>query len=375
MKKVKRREFLTQSSAALIASTPLLGTACTPQSEEKKMSAPYINFNQAYQWKMVTTWSPNFPILGEGCNLFAQWIKEMSGGRMEVTVYGGGELVPSLEVFDAVSSGAIELGHGASYYWAGKIPAAQFFSTVPFGMNAQQMNDWLISGNGLSLWEETYVPFNLQPFPAGNTGMQMGGWFNKEIKSVEDIQGLKMRIPGIGGKVFTRAGGTAVLSAGGEIYTNLERGVIDATEWIGPYHDYIMGFQDVAQYYYYPGWHEPGTALELLVNKPKYQELPSDLQAIIRVAAYRLNGWMFAQAEAMNAVYMKKIKEEGKVEIQKFPDSVLDIFRKNSKEVVNEIIANDPLGKKAYDSYKAFQEKVSDFSQYTEKIYYGSISL
>ena len=324
---------------------------------------------------MVTTWAPNFPILGEGCNLFAQWVKEMSGGRMEVTVYGGGELVPSLEVFDAVSSGAIELGHGASYYWAGKIPSAQFFSTVPFGMNAQQMNDWLISGDGLKLWRETYAPFNLLPFPGGNTGMQMGGWFNKEIKTVKDIQGLKMRIPGIGGKVFTQAGGTAVLSAGGEIYTNLERGVIDATEWIGPYHDYIMGFQEVAKYYYYPGWHEPGTALELLVNNPKYEALPTDLQAIIQTAAFRLNGWVFAQAETMNAIYMKKIQEEGDVEILKFPDDVLDTFRKYSQEVVNELAAADSMGKKAYDSYKSFQEKLVDFSQYTEKIYYGSISL
>ena len=375
MKKVKRRDFLSQSSAALIASTPLLSTGCATKNKEKKGPAPYINFNENYQWKMVTTWAPNFPILGEGCNLFAQWIKEMSGGRMEVMVYGGGELVPALEVFDAVSSGAIELGHGAGYYWAGKIPAAQFFSTVPFGMNAQQMNAWLISGDGMKLWGDTYAPFNLLPFPAGNTGMQMGGWFNKEINSIRDIQGLKMRIPGLGGKVFTQAGGTAVLSAGGEIYTNLERGVIDATEWIGPYHDYIMGFHEVARYYYYPGWHEPGTTLELMVNKPKYEALPTDLQAIIQVAAYRLNGWIFAQAETMNSIYMKKIQEEGNVELRKFPDDVLDIFRQYSQEVVNGIIAHDPLSKKAYDSYKAFQERLVDFSQYTEKIYYGSISL
>ena len=375
MKKVKRRDFLSQSSAALIASTPLLGTGCATKNKEKKETAPYINFNENYQWKMVTTWAPNFPILGEGCNLFAQWIKEMSGGRMEVMVYGGGELVPALEVFDAVSSGAIELGHGAGYYWAGKIPAAQFFSTVPFGMNAQQMNAWLISGDGMKLWGDTYAPFNLLPFPAGHTGMQMGGWFNKEINSIRDIQGLKMRIPGLGGKVFTQAGGTAVLSAGGEIYTNLERGVIDATEWIGPYHDYIMGFHEVARYYYYPGWHEPGTTLELMVNKPKYEALPTDLQAIIQVAAYRLNGWIFAQAETMNSIYMKKIQEEGNVELRKFPDDVLDIFRQYSQEVVNGIIAHDPLSKKAYDSYKAFQERLVDFSQYTEKIYYGSISL
>src|SRR5690606_14679795 len=218
---------------------------------------------------MTTTWPPNFPILGEGCKLVAEWIRQMSGGRMEIEVYGGGELIPALEAFDAVSNGAIEMGSGAAYYWSGKVPAAQFFASVPFGMNAQQVNSWLISGGGMALWEKNYAKYNLIPFPCGNTGVQMGGWFRKEINSMADIQGLKMRIPGLGGKVLDRAGGTAVLSPGSELYTNLERGVIDATEWVGPYHDYIMGFHEVASHYYYPGWHEVGTTFEKFVNKSK----------------------------------------------------------------------------------------------------------
>ena len=369
-KSTDRRQFLRRGSAAL-AAPGLLASACVSESPTRSQ-APYINFEQTYRWKMTTTWPPNFPILGEGCNKFAQWVNEMSGGRMEITVYGGGELVPSLEVFDAVSNGAIELGHGAAYYWAGKLPAAQFFSTVPFGMNAQQMNAWLISGDGGQLWQDTYADFDLLPFPGGNTGMQMGGWFNQEIKSAADIQGLKMRIPGIGGKVFSQAGGTAVLSAGGEIYTNLERGVIDATEWIGPYHDYQMGFYQVAQYYYYPGWHEPGTALELFANRSKFEALPTDLQAIIRAATYRLNSWSFAESEKMNSLYAKKLAEEEGTRYRRFPDEVLATFKAYTEEILDDLVTGDPLSQRIYDNYRAFQESVGDYAQYNERIYYGN---
>lgn len=369
--KSTRRKFLRNTLTAAAAAPALAHTACS-SSSQKQQQAPYINFNDTFRWKMVTTWPPNFPILGEGCNKFAQWVKEMSGGRMEITVYGGGELVPALEVFDAVSNGAIELGHGAAYYWSGKIPAAQFFATVPFGMNAQQTNAWLLSGGGLELWQETYADFNLLPFPAGNTGMQMGGWFNKEINTAQDIQGLKMRIPGIGGKVFNRAGGTSVLVAGGEIYTNLERGVIDATEWIGPFHDYQMGFYNVARYYYYPGWQEPGTALELFANKEKFESLPSDLQSIITTCIQRLSMWTLSQSELMNSLYAQKLRVEEKVDFRKFPDEVLAVFRRYSEEVVNEMTTKDEASSKAYASYKKFQDQFNDYAQYNEKIYYSS---
>ncbi len=234
---------------------------------------------------MVTTWPPTLPILQDSAKLVAKWVEEMSEGRMKITVYGGGELIPSLEVFEAVTQGVAEMGHGASYYWAGKAPAAQFFGSVPFGMNAQQMISWLYSGGGLQLWEELYAPLNLVPMPVGNTGPQMGGWFKREINSPSDLQGLKMRIPGLGGDVIKRAGGSAILSALGEIYTNLERGVIDAAEWIGPYHDYLQGFHKAAEYYYYPGWQEPQTVTELMINKSAFDALPPYLQNIIRTAA------------------------------------------------------------------------------------------
>jgi TRAP-type mannitol/chloroaromatic compound transport system substrate-binding protein len=215
-----------------------------------------------YKWKMVTTWPKNFPGLGTAANKLAYLIGEMSGGRIQVKVYGAKELVPAFEIFDAVSKGTAEMGHGAAYYWKGKSEAAQFFTTVPFGLTAQEVNAWMYYGDGLNLWKELYSQFNLVGVPAGNTGVQMGGWFNKEINSLADLKGLKMRIPGLGGEILKRLGGTPVNLPGGELFTALQSGAIDATEWIGPYNDLAFGLFKAAKYYYYPGFHEPGTILE-----------------------------------------------------------------------------------------------------------------
>lgn len=323
---------------------------------------------------MVTTWPPHFPVLGVGADLLAEWIQEMSEGRLKIQVYGGGELVPPLEGFDAVSQGAAQMCHGASYYWAGKAPATQFFAAVPFGMNAQQMHAWVYSGDGQTLWEELYAPFNLVPMAAGNTGVQMGGWFNREINSVDDLQGLKMRIPGLGGKVIAKAGGSAVLSAGGEIYTNLERGVIDATEWIGPYHDQLMGFHKAAKYYYYPGWHEPGTVLELIVNKPAFESLTPDLQTIVRSAAARLNIWMLSELESQNNAALSDLVENQNVHLRAFPDEVLDRLKTYSLEVVDEVVAADSMSKKVYASFEKFRQNVGEWGKLSEQMYYDQLS-
>jgi len=333
--------------------------------------APAVHAQKRYNWRMVTAWPPNFPLLGDGAEMIARLVEEMSDGRMKIRVYGGGELVPPLEVFDAVSQGMVEMGHSAAYYWAGKSPATQFFTSIPFGMNAQQMNAWLYAGGGLNLWEEVYASFNLIPIPAGNTGVQMGGWFNKEIKSIVDIKGLKMRIPGLGGKVISKAGGAAVLSAGSEIYSNLERGVIDATEWIGPYHDYLMGFHKIAKYYYYPGWHEPGSVLELIVNKKRFEEIPKDLQTIIRTAAFRTNLWMLSEFETRNHTYLKRLVDEQRVRLERFPDSVLKVFKKYSGEVIDEIISKDLMSKKVYESFIRFKKNISDWARISEVAYYS----
>lgn len=364
----KRREFVKKSLVALSASTLGLG-ACTP--EDKK--SININFNNTYRWKMTTTWPPNFPIVGTGCKELAEWVKIMSGGRMEITVYGGGELIPALEGFDAVSSGAIEMNHGAAYYWAGKLPAAPFFCAVPFGMNAQQMGSWIISGGGQALWEELYAPLDVLPIICGNTGVQAGGWFRKEIKSIGDLKGLKMRIPGLGGKVLAKAGGTPVTVSGGEIYTNLERGVIDATEWIGPFHDYMMGFQNIAPYYYFPGWHEPGPVLEMTMNRSKFQALPDDLQEILRTACHRLNRWMMAEFDDKNATYLQKIKQEGQVSIKTFPKDVISALRIASQETIAEITAADAMSARVYAHAEEFRKRLKPWMAISEKVYYNEI--
>ena len=368
MKKLQRRDFLKSASVAAIAAGSGITFLQGCSTEEKKGSTA-VNTGKTYEWKMVTTWPPHFPILGELPERMAEWIGKMSNGRLKIHVYGGGELVPALETFDAVSNGVAEMGHGAAYYWAGKIPAAQFFGSVPFGMNAQQVNAWLFSGGGLKLWQELYEPYNLIPFPCGNTGGQMGGWFNKQINSVADIKGLKMRIPGFGGKVITKAGGSAVLAPAGELYTDLDRGVIDALEWIGPYHDYLMGFHRIAKYYYYPGWQEPGSPLELIINRNAYESLTPDLQEIVQRFAIGMNIIMLSEFEAKNTEYYFKLINENHTTLKKFPDGVLNTFRKLTKEVIDEIVSNDPKSEKVYHSYSKFEKSITQWSEIAEKNY------
>ena len=308
---MKRRDFLKKAGvgAAAVAATTV--------------NAPAVLAKKTYRWKMVTTWPPKLPVLQTGAERLAERIKELSDGRLQIQVFAGGELVPPLQTFQAVSDGTVQCGSGAAYYWAGKEPATQWFAAVPFGMNAQGMAAWFHGGDGLKLWEETYAPFGIIPRPGGSTGVQMGGWFNKKINSIDDYKGLKMRIPGLGGKVIAKAGGTVVLTPGGEIFTNLERGVIDATEWVGPYHDLRMGFYEAAKYYYYPGWHEPGTYLEYMFNKKAYESLPKDLQLIIDAACGESEVWTLAQFDANNGAALQTLITKHHVKVYKFPDRVL----------------------------------------------------
>ena len=346
--------------------------ACVDKAEDSKVEK--IDFNKTYEWKMVTTWPPNFPVLGEGCTRYAELVETLSGGRIKIKVYGGGELVPPLEVFEAVNSGAAEMGAGSPYYWAGKNPAFQYFSGVPFGMNAQQMTGWMHAGGGYDLWRELYAKYNLVPFLAGNSGVQMGGWYNREVNDIDDFKGLKMRMPGIGGKVLNAVGATTVLVPGGELYTSLERGVIDATEWIGPYHDYLMGFHKIAKYYYAPGWHEPGTQLEIILNKRSYDKLPPDLQSILRVAAEDIHNWTLASFESKAFEYLSKIEKESDVELRQFDQATLNALRAKTNDVLKELSTKNEDTKKVYQSYKSYQDNISKWSNYSEKLYYGLLS-
>jgi len=353
-------------------SLPIAIRAIMGEGNAQKGNTHIVSNKPNYEWKMTTTWPPNFPILDESCKLFAQLIEQMSGGRMKIQVYGGGELAPPLKAFETVRQGGAELGSGAGYYWAGVAPAAQFFATVPFGMNAQQHTGWLSNGGGMALWEELYAKFNLVPFMGGNTGVQMGGWFNRKINSITDIQGLKMRIPGLGGTVFEKAGGSQVLMPGSELYSNLERGVIDATEWLGPYHDTLMGFNEIAKYYYTPGWHEPGTTLEFFANKEKFDRLLTDLQAIFRSASYQVHIWMWMEMEKRNSEALNDLVEKGVI-LQQFPEEVLDEFKRLTTIVIDDLCKADPFSAKVYQSFKKYQDNISNYAAITEKRFYNEL--
>ncbi|MEM7574089.1 MAG: TRAP transporter substrate-binding protein [Bacteroidota bacterium] len=327
-----------------------------------------------FKWSMVTTWPPTLPVLADGCQLLADLVRQMSSGRLDITVYGAGEMVPALETFDTVSKGGAEMGSGAAYYWAGKAPAAQFFGGLPFGLNAQQMNAWLLAGGGLELWRELYANFNLRPFVGGNTGVQMGGWFNKEVNSLMDFQGLKMRMPGIGGRVLERLGGSPVLMPADELYISLERGVIDATEWVGPYHDYVMGLHEISSYYYYPGWHEPATAFEFMVNLDAWKELPPDLQMMLEVATHYINMYTLCELETHNAEHLAMIRELDHVEVRPYPQEVLDAARIAAREVAEELADSDPFARRVYDQILEFKRKASAWADVTERQYYESLS-
>ena len=331
-----------------------------------------ISFAQKkIQWKMVTSWPKNFPGLGAGAETLANYINLLSGGSLKIKVFGANELVPPLGVFDYVSSGGAEMGHSGAYYWKGKTEAAQFFSSVPFGMTAQEMNAWLYYGDGLQLWEKVYKDFNLVPRPAGNTGVQMGGWFNKEINSTDDLKGLKMRIPGLGGEVLARAGGTPFTLAGSEIFTSLQTGVIDATEWVGPYNDRAFGLHKAAKFYYYPGWHEPGPSLECIINKDAYNSLSKQHQSIIDIACKAANIDMISDYMSKNYQALEFFQKE-RVQIKQFPKEVLSKLNSISKEVLSELSKKDNLSKQVYDSYMNFLKRVRPWTLISEDGYLNS---
>lgn len=360
---------ITHFSGILLLLAAFSLASCGGSGETESTGNSVGAETQSYSWKLVTAWPKNFPGLGYAPELFAQKVEAMSNGRMKIRVYGAGELVPALEIFDAVSAGTAEIGHGAAYYWKGKVPEAQFFSALPFGMNGREMEGWISYGGGMQLWEELYEPFSLIPMRGGNTGVQMGGWFNKEINSAADFQGLKMRIPGLAGDVLQRLGGVPVNLPGDNLYTSLQTGVIDATEWTNPYNDLAFGFQDIAMYYYYPGWHEPGTVIEFIFNKDKFEALPADLQEIMRTAAEAVDLTMSDEFTARNSIALKELKEVHGVEPRKFPDDLLIQLRDISQEVIDELGQISPMSQRIHASYREFEANVREFHEIAEEAY------
>ncbi|WP_313087380.1 TRAP transporter substrate-binding protein [Pseudomonas sp.] len=364
---MKRRQILAAAGVGL-AATALAG--CNKEAEKPAGKTEGTASNEKFSWKMVTSWPKNFPGVGVGAENFAKRVNEMSNGRLTVKVYAAGELVPALEVFDAVSRGTAEMGHGAPYYWKGKVPAAQFFCALPFGPNAQEMNAWLHYGGGIQLWEEVYKPYGVLPMACGATGVQTAGWFNKEMNSVDDFKGLKMRTPGLGGEVLTKMGGTVVNMPAGEIFTALQTGAIDATEWIGPYNDLALGLHKAAKYYYTPGWQEPNVTFELDVNLKAWETLPDDLKAIVRSAARAVNGDMLDDYNAKNMEAMEQLREQG-VEVRRLPDEVLARLKEVAAEVVDSAAAADPVAKKVWDQQSAYLKRLYEYAELNEKDIYN----
>jgi len=339
------------------------------QKDPVAVDASQVMSTEQIKWKLVTTWPKGLPGLGSAPENFARRVEEMSNGRLSIRVYGAGEVVPPFEVFDAVSQGVAEMGHGASYYWKGKIPSAVFYTAVPFGMTAQEMNGWLHYGGGLELWRDLYAPFGVRPFAGGSTGVQMAGWFNRELKSAEDLKGLKMRIPGLAGEVFTASGGTSVRLAGGEIYTSMQTGVIDAVEWVGPYNDRTLGLMEVAEYYYYPGWHEPGAMLEFTVNQEAFDRLPADLQAIVEGAARATNQDMLDEFTARNNSSLTSLLDEYETKLRPLPDDVMDILHSNAVIALDKLKEDDPMAAKISASYEDFLDGVRTYHEISERAY------
>ena len=327
------------------------------------------------QWRLVTTWPKSYPGLGTGADLLGDIITRGSDGRLSIKVHGAKEIVPAFESLDAVAGGTVEMGHGAPYYWKGKVAASQFIASVPFGMTAQEVNAWFQYGNGQKLADRIYKEMGCKFFPSGNTGVQMGGWFNKEINSLSDYKGLKMRIPGLGGEVVKAAGGNVVNLPGGEIPPALASGAIDATEWVGPYNDLAFGLYKSAKFYYYPGWHEPATVLDNFINIKAWEKLPGDLKALVSAANTAVNQLVRREFTARNNAALATLINKHKVVLKKFPDSVLNGLGGLAGQGMNEIASMDKLSREVMDDYLRFRKGAIAQSKRSEQTYLAARAL
>ena len=347
---MKRREFL---NTVTLATGAILSTGCTQKNDDKK--SININKNRKVRLKLATSWPAHFPIMGTAVDTFVEQVKIASGGSLEIKIYPKNTLVPALAVFDTTSTGQIDAFHSGPYYWKGKNSAFSLFSGIPFGLTAEEINSWMKFGGGYELWRELYAKYNLYPLMGGNTNLQMGGWFKKPINSLSDLEGLKMRIPGLGGEVFAKMGVNPILLPAGEIYTALDRGVIDATEWVGPALDLKMGFDKIAPYYY-KGWHEPGSILELTFNKHKWNSLSKEHQTILTLGADAMNANMTYEFHAKNMEAFAKI-DRSKVTLKEFPKDVQARAKEELENVIKEESIKNPDFKRVIDSMQPFLEK------------------
>ena len=336
---MKRRSFITAGGAGL-AATAIVAPAIAQSQPELK-------------WRLAASWPKSLDTLYGGAEFLARRVAEATDNKFQIRVFAGGEIVPALQVLDAVQNNTVELGHTASYYYVGKDPTFSFDCTVPFGMNTRQMNAWMIHGGGLELMRDLFKDYNIYNIPAGNTGAQMGGWYRKEIKTVADLNGLKFRIAGLAGAILTKLGVVPTVIAGGDIYPALEKGTIDAAEWVGPYDDEKLGFYKVAKYYYYPGWWEGTAQLSVYVNMGQWQNLPKSYQAVLTAACAEANMWMLAKYDTDNVAALKRLVANG-AELRPFSREILDACFKATQEFYNETAAKNPKFKKVYEPWRQF---------------------
>jgi TRAP-type mannitol/chloroaromatic compound transport system substrate-binding protein len=318
---------------------------------------------------MVSTWPRDFPGLGTGAQRFAQRLNDMSDGRIQVTYYAANERVKAFDAFDEVASGNAQMYHGAEYYWKGKHPGWAYFTSVPFGLTATEMNAWIRFGGGQELWDELGAEYGLKGLMCGNTGVQMGGWFRKEINSVDDLKGLKMRMPGLGGDVLAKLGGSPVSLPGGQIYENLISGAIDATEWVGPWNDELMKFYEAAKYYYYPGMHEPGSMLAIGMNKEWWDGLTKADQVMIEAASSMENDVMLSEYNAKNGAALKRLVNDQGVKLRQFNDDIYDSFAEASEEVFEEVQAHSDLASRIHQSFVAARADIGAWTKISDQAY------
>ena len=356
---MKRRDFLKKTG--VVAASATLSPLMFANAQ-----------NATYRFGMVTSWPTALDIIYGGATNTALFLNQITDGDVEIEVFPAGAQVGGLEVYDAVASGAFEMGHTASYYYTGKDPSHGFFATVPFGLNAQQQNAWLMFGGGQELWNELNARDGLIAFPAGNTGVQMGGWFNIEINSPEDLQGLTMRIPGLGGAVMSRAGVNVQNLPGGEIFLALERGAVDAAEWVGPYDDLILGLYQAAQYYYAPGWHEPGPTLCMYINLDVYESLPQDIQDALVTAGHAANQTMLAEYDAKNGPALNELVAEG-AQLRTFPPEVLATLENAMNEIHEENANSNEFYARVLESFSTFRDNVRAWHAISEVAYHNYV--
>ncbi|MDH5656660.1 MAG: TRAP transporter substrate-binding protein [Spirochaetia bacterium] len=363
---MKRIDFLTKIVPAAVLGASL--SSCKRRGEGGRSSV----FTRTVNWRLASSFPRGLDTIFGASEQLAKRVKELSGGKFNIRVFPAGELVPGLQVMDAVQQGTVQMGHTASYYYTGKHPGLAFETGVPFGLTARQQNAWMQEGGGRELIQALLGRFNVHYLPGGNTGTQMGGWFRREIRSLADLKGLKMRIPGLGGQVMNRLGVNVQILSGGDIYPALERGAIDATEWVGPYDDEKLGFFRIAKHYYTPGWWEPGAALAFYINQKEWDQLPPVYRSILETASKEASADMLVKYDARNPEAMERLLAKG-VKVHSFSQDIMEASEKAAFEIYEEESKKDPLYAEIYKSWKKFRAQSIDWFGVSENRYSESV--